>query len=537
METIEVTLARFQAFIGETYPNVDISPGSVLGELLLKTSTQVNNELTNNAVESLSTAKTVSDILNSATETYSDIVSSIASNYNVSRDDGTKVTGIIKVTVSSAGNYFLQEGFKFGQPNLKFNYVTTQQYEISDFPAGTILTANQLQLKTEGGLFYFLIPVEAESVGEESINGSNNNTQVSNKTQFALSEGNSLVNFVGAEAYGSFSSGRNKETDRQLITRFKEGLSYKGLTSPNAMAAVFKDKFPEFRTMSVVGSNDAEVVRAKNNIFGISTLGMADVYIRTSANIQTAKFLIQATNISSSTWQLTVPSTLAPGFYRVISVAPAEGTFTGTYVITDVNYGIDALSTNKYNAIGNALDARLTKYQNCTVTFTCDESGAPKNFLVTIAYMPQIQEIQDYVLSDGNRIVSADYLVRAVVPCSVTMNLKLYKKYSTDTLPITQIKQDIFNYINNIPFGEDLIVSNIVDICHNYKVKRVDLPIVITGTIWVPATDKDDSLIITSDDVLAIPDSTSKGISKKTTLFFGNYYDDNGNENIGIQEL
>ena len=132
--------------------------------------------------------------------------------------------------------------------------------------------------------------------------------------------------------------------------------------------------------------------------------------------------------------------------------------------------------------------------------------------------------MQDLMLSDEYRLACADYLVKAVIPCFVSLDIKLIKKRSTDTfesLNLQNLKKDLFTYINTIPFGGELHASNIVDICHNYDIKRVDLPITMIGNILCP----DGSTITVQDsDVLAIPYNLSKGVTPKTSLYFIDYY-------------
>lgn len=542
MATIDDVITRIETFIKETSPDVDISPGSVLSELLTKAYAQLHTEITNADIESLSNTKSVDAVLAATGDTYSDAIDAIASNYNTTRNPGSKVTGIIKVTVSGNRSYFIEQGFAFQQPLLKFNYVTVQDYDIVAVGA-TITSANQLNLIQDGALYYFLLPVEADAAGAEVVNGKND-TVVPNKTPFAIASTTSkIASFVRAEAYGNFSGGENKETDLELITRFKEGLSYKALTSPIAMSSVFSSVFaPNFKTLSVVGANDSELLRAKNNLFGISTLGMADTYIRTSNTVQTTNVVMQGVLVNATTWRISVPAywvnPLVPaGYYRITSVAPVESGYSGTYLITKITYDYDKPATGRINDISTAQDARYTKYQTCDVEFECFETTATKNFSVSFSYMPLIADIQDYVLADNNRIVTADYLVKAIVPCHVTLGLRLYRKDPLVDLPVVNIKRDIFNYINGLQLGEDLVVSSIIDICHNYKVKRVDLPVVVTGNIWVPNTVKDETITIKSDDVLVLPSYPSKGVTKNTTAFFTTYFDVSGVENIGIEQV
>jgi hypothetical protein len=536
-ESIAQTRARLEAFIADNFADADIAPGSVLSELLIKLSATLHNEI-HNDIDAISQTQYVSSALDSATDTYNDVINSIASNYNVSRNEGRKVTGRIKVTVSSSKTYFLEKGFTFQQPNLKFQYLTTTPYEVVFRDASVTLTDGQLRLVQEGSKFYFIVSVEAATVGQEAVGGDKNNTQVTNLTRFALGGTSKLDGFVQAEAYGNFSSGQDIETDRELITRFKEGLANKSVTSPKSLTSVLKINFPTLKNISVVGSNDPELVRNKANLFGISTFGMADVYIRTSDSIETTTIAMTGTRVDSSTWQIVINKSTVPGFYRVVSVTPTSPGSTGTYVIKTTSYGYQADSTTRNNFINVPSDARLTKYQTCTLTFEATNIAASTTtttFNVLISYSPLVQDIQDYLISDQNRVACADYLVKAVIPCEVSLQLNLFRKFPLDEVPVSSIKRDIFSYINNLTFGEDLVISKIIDICHNYNIKRVDLPIEVSGTILIPGVSKDQSILITGEDSLSIPTVLDKGISKNTTAFFVNYLKEDGQtDNIGI---
>jgi hypothetical protein len=108
----------------------------------------------------------------------------------------------------------------------------------------------------------------------------------------------------------------------------------------------------------------------------------------------------------------------------------------------------------------------------------------------------------------------------------VSLNITLLKKRVTDTydsLQLQQLKKDIFTYINTIPFGGELHASNIVDICHNYDIKRVDLPIEMTGVILCPDIESS-TITLADNDALVIPYNVERGVTPKTTLYFIDYY-------------
>lgn len=531
METLNQTKKRLEAFISETYPEADVSPGSVLNELLLKLSATIQNKL-NNTIEGLSQTNSVNSVLNSNIETYSEIIDSIASNYNVIRNSGRKSSGNIKVTVSTVATYLLPAGFLLTQSSLNLDYQVTSSIKTVSVNENELLNPGEVRLQTDGRIFYFIVPVEALNIGGDY--------QLTNGAKLVLGTNSNLTNFVGAEAYGNFSPGLNKETDRELITRFRIGLSAKTLVSQVSTNAKLTDVFGGFKGVSIVGANDPEMTRGKSNLFGFPTFGMADVYVRTANNIDTVNTTLPGVKISTDTWRIDINSAVLPGFYQVTGIIPARGEVSGTLEIRNKQYGFESGSSNRVNHIATASQARFSKYQTLALDFTYVSSLGlnEENFIVSFNRLPNIEEIQNLFLNDEERIASADYLVKAVIPCTVSVDIRLIRKSELDTVPTDNIKKDIFNYINGLSFNEAVSASRIVDICHNYNIKRVDLPVKMEGVILLP-TDKEDKIYsIQDNDLLEIPFLTNYGVSSNNTIFFTSYFKNDGaSDNIGISVI
>jgi hypothetical protein len=365
--------------------------------------------------------------------------------------------------------------------------------------------------------------VVAEAVGSEY--------QVSSGTSFSVNAPSSIYGLVSVEAYGNFTSGLPIETDKQLISRFKKNLGSYRLESPAGIANRLSQEFPSFQTLSVCGANDAEMTRSKHNILGISTFGKADVYVRTSVGPEVKIGIVSGKKVSTGVWQLTLDNTFCPGFYKINSIIPAVhvGSLGGTLLIQNITYSVNNFIGERNNEIYSYLDARFTKYQKAVVNFSYTESspvavGTSADFEVAVSYQPYIQEIQNLLLNSDERLVSSDYLVKAALPCFVSLQLGIVRKSANDTydsLGLNSLKHDIFNYVNSIPFGEDLYASRIVDLCHNYNISRVDLPIVMTGDILC---NDGTSITITDGDYLTIPTNIRQGVSKRTVQYFIDYY-------------
>lgn len=516
-ETAQDTADRLATFIKENFTDIDTGPGSVISELLIKLAAAVQNEQYN-TIEYLNQGKAITQVLSSTEKTYYPTVDLIASNYNTLRSTGTKVRGKVKVTITDADDYIFNEGFIFIQPSLNLNYVTTVGVRVSPEPSEAL---GELQVYSENGVYYFLIDVEAENEGPEY--------QVASGTSFTLEPSAFISNLVKIEAYGNFSSGKAIETDSELLNKIKYNLSHSKLESESGLTKRFSDTFAGFQALSVCGANDAEMTRSKQNALGIATFGKADVYVRSSLGPESLQLFDKtATRLGEDTWRIDISNTEAPGFYRVVSIVPQSTTLYlgGTLVFSPPVFRKTRIPGERNNELYSDSDARFTKYQAASVTFQYTLPVGVTNpiFVVSLLHQPNIKEMQDLLLLDSDRDACADYLVKAVVPCMVSMELTLIKKRATDTyeyLNLGQLKKDIFTYVNTIPFGQDLDASSIVNLCHNYDIKKVEMPIKLTGNILCP---DGTTLSISSSDTLAIPYNLSKGVTSKTTLYFIDYY-------------
>ena len=525
-ETIQNTLDRLTAFISQNYTSIETGPGSVISELLLKLAATIQNEQYN-LIDSLSQANTISAVNAATTDSYSEVVDKIASNYNTARSGGTKVKGKIRVTVASAGEYNFRQGFIFVQPSVNLHFLVTSDTLISPNPSAIL---GEVQLYTDQGFYYFVLDVEAENAGSDY--------QLPSGTTFTIPDNYYIRDFVKAEAYGNFTSGTSPETDKQLLAKVKYNLGHTRFESAVGIANNFRNTFTGFQSLSVCGANDAEMVRSKNNLLGISTFGKADIYVRSSLGLETKQVFKKGylINQEQNLWQVTLANTDAPGFYYVQSIIPKVTNISlgGTLVIKETSFGYSPFYLQRNNEISSSEEARFTKYQTAVVKFTYEAGTGvtEQDFELHTLGQPNILEMQDLLLLDDRRLACADYLVKAVVPCVVSVQLSLIKKNLTDTyatLNLQQLKKDIFNYVNTIPFGEQLYASNIVKLCHNYNIKHVELPVRLAGQIIAP----DGTLIeISSTDALTIPSRLASGVTAKTTGYFIDYYRiDNGSVN------
>lgn len=511
-ETLTQTVARLTAFIQSQAPNIDLSPGSVFSELVLNLESQVQNQLFSD-IDDISNSQSIQSALTSLTDTYSPVIDAIASNYNVYRNQGTYSNGILLVYVAASTNYNVSAGCAFTQPTL--GYVYTAANQVSVTPNGTGTTQ---KLQSQNGLYCFTVPVVAQTVGQV--------TTINNGTLFSINNPSQIPNFVSAQALGTFTAGLNTETDKALIARFRNGLGINTLLSQNSITNQLATQFPNFQDVYLADLNSPVNTRSLSTPLGIKVPGCVDVWVKDGVTLQYTTFAASsASYIGNNTWTLTLPST-ALGFYRIDNVQ----TTTGALLPFITNYGY---TTGGPNVLNTAIDARFSIYQTATLTVTAPYQTPAPVFNVTALIAPDLAAMQALFLNESYRIPCADYLVKGIVPCLVSLNISLILNNPGDTIDTTSLQADIFNYINGLGSGEVIAVSQIVKLCHNYNINRVDLPLIVNGTILSPTTN-DNNIMISGTDFLQIPYLPSQGVIPENTMFFITYFDDQGNQNINI---
>ncbi|RTL07821.1 hypothetical protein EKK58_01350 [Candidatus Dependentiae bacterium] len=560
METVAQTQLRLETFIKDycAQPSVnlqvDLSPGSVLSELLIKLSSELHNQLKLD-VETVAPATSVQAALNATGDTYSEAIDAVASNFNVVRDQGKTVTGTVKIQVSSQRAYYISNNFQLIHPSSGAVYGSTQTYRADPTVTADDLSKGVLRLFREREGYYFLLPVV-------NTDAKSNVTVPHNSALILNAANTTLDSFVSARAFGNFTSGRPVETDRELIARFQTGLSTKGLVSPQSMQSLLPQVFPTLFTqssegkaiLSVIGANDIELNRGRNTVYGITPFGLADVYVRTARSIKVDTFEVTAVYTgSNNVWTILLDETVdnfPTWFYDVVSLKYVDlNGVTQTAAVTNIAFDAASDAPNQLsgsNLVTSADVARFSKYQVCTVTATITNAktspvnGSTIAAQLTVSYMPGIGEIQDYFLQSANRVIAADYLIKAVIPCTLSTKLLLTRGAGPEDEATTKqaIRQAICDYVNGLTFGEEIAVSRIVDICHNFNVRRVDLPVSVTGSILVPTASSSSKFApVETTDVLSVPYNPvfgKYGVSSKTTMFFIDYNDINGDDTILI---
>ena len=294
---------------------------------------------------------------------------------------------------------------------------------------------------------------------------------------------------MSSEAYTNFSAGVDEETIDAVIARLPSAVSYKALESRTSIDAKLQARFTgssvQIQATSVQGYGDLAQIRDKHNPMGFSVGSRVDVYARTFTAPSILILQKTAKLIAPNTYQFSLDRIDAPGFYAIRSITEIDVTLSasvsglpaiGSYAFTEVRSAEGIQDTfHDIDPNNSMIEAAYTVYQQSTVTITgIPASDATHTFKVELFVAPGLTDIQNFFDTDTVRNIEADYIARCPLICLVTMDVKAYHSARTP-IDVSQMQQDIVNYINSRSFVPRLTRSELACILHADGATRTDL--------------------------------------------------------------
>jgi hypothetical protein len=516
---VQQSQEEFTAMLQDKYPELDLRRGVIHdvvaflggGVAAAVAQTEVNRVLQSRSLLAIQENPTLAD---------PELVDHVLSNVGVSRKVGTRAVGEITIVVTGGETVVIAANAKYVATGLIFR----TDVAIVARPVGTtISTTTERVLTPRGdGSYSFTVPATAESVGDE-YNIRANTTLTPDPTQ---------TRFVTAFANGDFTGGTATESNADLITRMAESLPAAVSGGRANIVSLIKSQavFGDTQHYSITGFGDVEMLRDQRSIFPVSMGGCIDVYAQTSAYPQTVTATIECTLqqklATSSIWAFSVTRDIAPGFYEVSSIRnladPVD--FAGLRITSDVR-GVDLSGDGWRPDILTVLEGTFTRWQTATIKFednatdTTDMTvGDKRDYIVNLLVSPLILELQDFLGSDTVRPLSADVLVRAVIPCILTINATILRSEDESAPDLDAIRIALRNYVSRLDFPGALYASQLVDtIYDSLSGNHVVSSLVMQGKILKP---DGTSLILRDTTVITIPNAPSVYVTPRTTAFF-----------------
>lgn len=447
--------------ITQSSPNLITKTGSVIREFIIRpisylmawTSDNFNNTLEKSSVAYLKTSQ--------ATE--NPVADIVASNYFVTRRQGTYSRGILTLTLTQPvlrigkGSQFTVGGTTMVTPE---QYIITNgstSGETSDFVYIKSIEYN--------GQYIANVPIVSTTPGQLEL-----------PVGSAVTVGFSSSIIADAELTSPVTGGSDVETDAQLMARAEYNTAESGIGSFYGLQKKFAKAPVAVLGLSVTAGEDKPLFTARYNNVNINPGGMVDCYVKTYKQPTTDSFEVACTG-SGGVYTGVVPVDCILRVDSVIVDGTPLGTFQVTFGSSDVNVPPEG--------------ARLSIKQQTTISFAY--SGTPSEVTVFCTYIPGIRALQEYIDSDSEHYIGQDTTVKGAVPVEVTFSCGYSSQSMLGEDQIALLKQTIADYINDIQVGTRTInFSDIRKACAT-AVPAADLrlPCVMTGKIFTKSGNVD----------------------------------------------
>lgn len=450
-----------------------------------------------------------------------DLVDDVLSNYRIERQPGANATGDVLIVVSDDVTVTIAQGAVFEANGRLF--VTESVFTAKAEEGQVVAPTDRLFTQTADGNWTFAISVVAEAEGPE----------------YAVRKDSLVVpqslppNYVTSYAASDFTGGLNAETNTDMLHRLRVGIAAKTMSNRTNMEAMLRavEAFSRIVRTSIIGFGDPEQVRGLRTIFPVSLPGRVDWYIRSQeaplrlGMTKTATLLEKNTD-GTGTWKFTILRDDAPGFFEIDNIRPVGiGDASGGFNIVDDVRGIDLTGTGFRPDVVGAVEAAYSRFSTAVITFTDTVTnhtglavGATADYTIEAVCQPAIGEIQDFVSGRDVRSVGADCLVKAPVPCFVSMSFTISKATGDSDPDVTAMKVALCEAVNTIGFVGKLVSSKLHDVIYNHLASgQTASPIDMIARLRYPSG----TLTYLRDaDELTVPDDPANMVSHRTVQFF-----------------
>lgn len=514
-DTVDEQTALQKQLATEYNPSADLKRGVVgdyvlhLGAVLAAAGQENYKRLTSSlSLKTIQEDPTLAD---------TDLVDNVLSNWGVTRKVGAPATGQVAIALSAQITVVVPEGALFTISGRTFAAKTVIASRIS--PADVVVPTDRLLVQA-GNLWVFTVDVVDQANGE-----------VGNvKRGASVSVSQPPPKFATAYVESDFSGGVDDETNAQLVARLPSGLAAKLWGGRGNIDALVRSQFPGVQDVSVIGFGDAEMLRDQHLLWPGATGGKTDVWVRSAKSFATTTVTKTATLVSKigavGTWQFTLSRDDVPGFYEIekILTASQASSAAGFLPTSDVR-SADLTDDLKglLPAVANSTEAAYSYFQSAAVQFddTVTDAGAlspgaTASYRVVTRGMPDVKGIQNLLRDRSVGSSLSDALVRAVVPCFVSVTLTLNVPKGTAAPDTASLSQAVADAVNDMGFVSRLAASTAVAPVVAAYPKGSVTNVALVGRLRRPAGTV---LNLVGTDSITLPDEPSGMVTSRTAAF------------------
>ena len=459
------------------FPRLDLRRGTALRDLLVDADAAVGAMYREQAAEQLaaSSLKELSEREAAGEPVDQADVDAAMSNFNMESVGGTKASGYVKVVVSTGDDHTVLAGVGFRNAE-GMRFVTTRDVTASS-------TGKDAYRQWSGSgtdRHWYVVPVEADEPGVAG----------NLKQGSALTPEIPLADFVSASAYKTFSGGSDMEPLQKTVSRIRQSLSARSLTTASAVEAELRDEFDStgnpIVAVSLCGFGDAEQLRDKHNAFGVAVGGRVDAYIRNFTSIPVVQSIerdgeLFAVSSDEKIAKYVIPVSHAdvPGMVSIRSVTDPESSSLSSFPY-EVEWGADSASRpwgwHDIDVSADPREVANTVWRDAVVTVEApyDPSNEARSFVVEVVVLPDAARIQSYMDDGLVRNVASDFVARC--PMIVNVSVSAVVRHGRDvSIDDDEAKTRICDYVNSLGFVGRLTRSEISSILIGMGATSVDL--------------------------------------------------------------
>lgn len=414
-------------------PSALTKTGSGIRELVVRPLAYMFSWMTANLAQS----RKVSSIayLKDSQATQNDIADAVASNYFVTRKQGSAAKGMITLTLNTPV-VRLSQGASFTVNDVTL--VVESQTIITnvdvDTPQRGVVYIKAIAF---GDLFLANIPVVASIVGR---------TELPPGGEVTINFANNTIE--NAELTSAITGGAGVETDAELMLRAEYNTAESGIGTYNGLRKKFANAPISVQGLSVVAGEDLPLFRARYNNININPGGFVDVYVKTQLQSSVLSLDLEAHKVPgqdpapTALFSVQVQDELCSGFFGISTVI-ADGEAVDNFT----------LSFGSLDTMNTSAGARLSVDQTATITFESDSLESVLPVRVYVSYIPGIALLQQFIDRDEERFVGQDVKVKAAVPVALSIDCVVSADDPLTVADIDLLKDTIANYINALPVG------------------------------------------------------------------------------------
>ncbi len=487
-----------RALLQEQDPTLDISIGGPVDSLLVDGDVLVvaRNDANTDRAYLVTQLQAIAD----GTVTVSDDeVDRLMAAYFLTRLPDDPAFGTVVFVVQLNQPYVFQAGYI-----LRANGQTYQLSEtFSVYPPGTTgvdfaiptnVVIEQAYDQETGYLYRFRLPIVATLPGAASVLVDGNR----------LSVDQAFVGLGYVQAVTNFQGGTSVETNAEFVSRALQGPLAKTLGGgQNQIDALIQTYVPRADSNSI-GTGSPLMTRDRNNVFNIPVGGKIDIYAKSGAIAQRG-WIVEAvvTDYTLQQARITLTRDQSGGVYR-LSVLPLFITtpptgITGNIVVDLITHAawvgpefnpempaeVDrAFSAHQIITI-DITDTRQLPSLAYVVPMTSNGQIITNSYEVSTEYQPGIIELDDALMDATVRPPGLDALVKAAVPCIVTLGIQAKKPVQYNGPTAAALAASIALGINEIAVEtESLDAYTIAALLQQASPTLVLLNVAMTGLIY-----------------------------------------------------